>query len=89
VVNFLSCCRQIKVPALRAIVLFLAGLRNEFARFLRFLVEPMSDVGPCRFDQWTHLFNVDIFLDQLCEIVNLMEKCHPKIIGLVVLGQFR
>lgn len=78
--------RQVQISALGTEILFFAGWRDELPWLFGLWIEPVGDVGARGLDHRACLFDVDVLLDQLREVVDFIEEGHPQIVWLVMLG---
>ena len=78
-----------KIPSIWAEILLLVCLWIYECFWISLWIEPMSDVGSSCDSNWITKWVRVIFLNQFCEIVNLIEHRDPAVVGSVVNQNFR
>lgn len=80
---------KMKVSSLRDIELFLSLSIDESSRLLCLFIKPTRDISSRCLDDGVYFWKMPILLNQLREIVDIIEKRNPDIVGCVMRLQFR
>ena len=75
---------KVKISSLRDIELFLSLRIDKSSRLFRLFIKPTRDISSRGLDDGVYFWQMPIFLNQLGEIVDIIEKGNPNIVRCVV-----